>query len=258
MSYIPITENKTYNISSGAGIETISYYAGNKNKSSNSVTGNAEKSIINPIIDNTVSWITNCTLSKRDDTAYFIIVEYDENTSSDSRSCTIKLKNNTYTTTNNIIIVQQGKTVSQPDINNITVRINLQSEYDGHNGIYMCPKCQFVCDFQGDSITPALRFITDVNQTYSGSPGECETKDFSNVQLVQPLDISKSTDTFIPSSCTLTNSFSSALVTITTTQNIYTAFIGGNVYQDNPIHFNISGDISFSVTTLTVNIYYQW
>lgn len=95
MAYAEITSTKTVNLTSSSGTQTLTYYAGNKEKTTGSVVGNRDKKDITYYFDSTQSWITSVSITNKTDdttnTAKNIKITYNENTGAE-RSVNLKLK----------------------------------------------------------------------------------------------------------------------------------------------------------------------
>lgn len=120
MAYSEITSTKTVNLTSASGTQTLTYYAGNKNKSTGSVVGNRDKKSITYHFDSTQSWITNVSITNKSDdttnTAKNISITYNANTGSE-RSVNLKLKDQT--SSYYLIIKQAGTSSSSTSVTKI-------------------------------------------------------------------------------------------------------------------------------------------
>lgn len=95
MAYQEITSTKTINLEPDSGIITLTYYVGNKEKTTGSIAGNIDKKDITYVFDGTSSWITSVILTRIDDTAKNIKITYQSNTGTSDRQVKLKLKDQT-------------------------------------------------------------------------------------------------------------------------------------------------------------------
>lgn len=84
-TYQEIDSTKTVTLDAAAGTKTLTYYAGNKAKTTGSVVGNATAKTITHVFDGTSTWINSVSITKKDDTANNITVNYQANTGTSTR-----------------------------------------------------------------------------------------------------------------------------------------------------------------------------
>lgn len=132
-TYTEITETKYIDIESDGGTKTLTYYAGNKNKTTGSVVGNVDKKDITYYFDTTTSWVNTVTFTNRDETAKNITVDIAKNNSTSSRSVTLKLKDQT---SDKYLVITQSARAHTPSTPTVTWEISsfcIALVPEGHN-----------------------------------------------------------------------------------------------------------------------------
>lgn len=179
MAYQEITSNKTVNLTSDASTITLTYYAGNKNTSTGSFTGNATKSDITTVIPSTVLWVSKAELSQKDDTAYNIKITYTQNNTDNVRTCTLKLSNNKSKESAYTITLSQAKI-------NTSINYNITWDYTIiNNSATSIPHCVLhfqLMNFYGKSIynNNTETGVDSQNPVGPYSTGECVTNSYTH------------------------------------------------------------------------------
>lgn len=133
MAYVePSTSSITENVTS---TKTATWYAGNKNKNDNTITGNVSKSTIDTSLQylQGSGWLSVSLQNNDDTTKKIIFTTLSENNSASVRNCRVYLKNSKYTTSKYILVSQnitEGDDDTKYDYTFIIKNIPYQPSYN--------------------------------------------------------------------------------------------------------------------------------
>lgn len=178
MAYAEITSTKTVDLDAAGGTKTLTYYAGNKNKTTGSVVGNANAKTITYNFDTAASWVSSISFTNKDDTAKNITVVYSKNESTSSRQVNFKLKDQT--SLYYLILKQAGQEPSMHYIkitetgSSVSVPPNMFGTTGGFGVSYIIYSYQIGLDghLQDElGYSPETELTTYTNSSVSLSPG---------------------------------------------------------------------------------------
>lgn len=184
-TYTELSNQTAVTLKNAGGVDTITYYVGNKNLVDNTIIGNVDKADIDYILEEN-DWITDVKFEKVDDTAKSITITYDAHDGLLKywmRSVNLKLKN--MVDENKFIQLRQA----QRDPVNLKVYlcmyIPIKSGNVGASNISYCGFDKNQCTMK--SITPYYVFPSDYTHVlFYASDRKCYYVNISSDNYTSP------------------------------------------------------------------------